>query len=403
MTPNGQFFRKDIHGFLPVMMKTLYEERAIFKKKMITEKKRLQTLTDKTQKEECERLISRYNNLQLARKIQLNSAYGALGNAWFRFFDTRLAEGITTAGQLSIKWIEKKINEKLNKVMSSNDDFVIAVDTDSVYLKLKPLITWLQPKKDINTIEFMDNVCGQVLMPHIDKSYQELCNYVNGYEQSMAMKREILADKAIWTAKKRYIVNVWNDEGVALKEPKMKIMGLEMIKSSTPEVCRSKMKEAVKLIMNGTEDDVISFIEKFRQEFYKLPAEEVAFPRGVNGLRTYTDADTTYKKGTPIHVKGSLIYNALLAERGLLKMYPKVQDSDKIKFMYLTLPNPFKTNTIAFPLRLPPTLGIEEYIDYPLQFEKAFLAPLKIVLNPIGWKTEKENTIERFFVTSPKK
>lgn len=406
MTPNCQFFRKDVHGFLPVIMKTLYEERAIFKKKMIAEKKKLQTLTDAKQKADCERLISRYNNLQLARKIQLNSAYGALGNAYFRFFDTRLAEGITKAGQLAIKWIEKKINAHMNHVLrTGEEDYVIAVDTDSIYLRLGPLVEKVhalnklsigKPDPIEKTIAFMDAVCEKDIMPYIQVSYQELADYVNAYEQSMQMKREILANKVIWTAKKRYIVNVWNDEGVALKEPKMKIMGLEMIKSSTPEVCRTKMKEAVKLILNGTEDQIIEFIDKFREEFYKLPAEDVAFPRGVNGLRTYTDADTTYKKGTPIHVKGSLIYNALLAERNLLKMYPKIQDSDKIKFMYLTVPNPFKAETIAFPLRLPPALGVEEYIDYPKQFDKAFLSPLKIVLNPIGWKTEKEFTLEQF-------
>jgi DNA polymerase elongation subunit (family B) len=366
---------------------------------MIEQKKLLVDEKDPEKRLEIEKKIARYNNLQLARKIQLNSAYGALGNEFFRFYDTRQAEAITLAGQLSIKWIENKVNAYMNKNLKTvGKDYIVAVDTDSIYLVLDGIVDRVLPNADtLKTIRFMDKLCQNEITPYIQKSYQDLANYTGAFKQAMKMKREALADKAIWTAKKRYIVNVWNDEGVELKEPKMKIMGLEAIKSSTPEICRGKIKDAIKLIINKDNDEVISFIDDFRQSFQSLPSEDVAFPRGVNGVIEYADKDKIFKKGTPIHVRGSLVYNQILKEKKLDKKYQLIKDSDKIKFMYLKTPNPYKSNVLAFPMRMPPEFNAEKYIDYTMQFEKVFLEPLKIILNAIGWESEHTNTLESFF------
>jgi DNA polymerase elongation subunit (family B) len=401
LTPNGQLFKTGEQGVLPEIMDSMYKDRTRYKKLALEAKKKIETvLDDKNQVKYLENQISRYNNLQLAKKVTLNSAYGALGNQYFRFFDIRIAEGITTAGQLSIRWIEKKINEYMNNLLKTKDeDYVIASDTDSIYLNMGPLIKKLYPDTSDTkkVIKFMNKVCDDKIQPFIDSSYQELADYVNAYQQRMEMKRESLADKAIWTAKKRYILNVHDSEGVAYAKPKLKIMGLEAVKSSTPSACRVKIKEAINIIMTQTQDDLHKFIEQFRNEFKELPVEDISFPRSVNGLTEYGDAANIFKKGTPIHVKGALVYNHFLRELKLNKRYQEIQEGEKIKFVYLKQPNIFNNNTLAFISALPKKLGAEQYIDYDLQFEKSFLEPLDIILSAIDWQSEKIDSLDCFF------
>jgi DNA polymerase elongation subunit (family B) len=399
ITPNGQFFDTKKKGFLPQMLEEMYNDRSKFKKMMLQAKQEYETNTDKTKKYEIKNRIARYDNLQLAKKVSLNSAYGALGSQYFRFYDLRMALAVTLAGQLSIRWIEKKLNLYMNKLLKTEEDYVIASDTDSIYLKLGPLVDKVySEKKDIaGIIKFMDGVCETKIQPYIDQSYQELASYVNAYAQKMQMKREALSNKGIWTAKKRYILNVYNNEGVQYNEPQMKVMGLEMVKSSTPSAIREKMKSSIKIMINGTEDDIHTFIDDFRTEFKKLPPEDISFPRGVNGLKEYSDSVTMYKKGTPIHVKGAILYNHYLKQKGLEKKYPRIQDGEKLKFTYLKQPNPFKDSVISYPGRLPPEFGLQEYIDYDMQFDKAFLEPVKVILDKINWSIEKRNSLESFF------
>jgi len=336
----------------------------------------------------------------LRKRCHFNSAYGALGSQYFRFYDLRMALGVTSAGQLSIRWIESKINNWMNKIIGSKDvDYVIASDTDSIYLRMGELVDkFIKDTSDKQkVISLMDKICEEKIQPFIDKSYVELADYVHAYDQKMQMKREGLSDKGIWTAKKRYILNVYNNEGVQYAEPKMKVMGLEMVKSSTPASIREKMKESIGIMLRGTEQDIHKFIADFRQEFKKLPAEEISFPRGLNGLAKYSDAVSLYKLGTPIHVKGAILYNNYLKQNNLTKKYPLIQEGEKVKFTYLKLPNHFKDMVISYPSRLPKELGLDKYIDYDVQFDKAFLEPIKVILNCLGWTTEKVNSLEDFF------
>ena len=400
ITPNGQFFRTDIQGFLPKMMEEMYNDRKKFKKLMLQAKQEYENEKDESKKYEIEKRIAKYNNIQLAKKVGLNSAYGALGSQYFRFYDLRMALGVTTAGQLSIRWIESKLNNYMNKILKTEEkDYVIASDTDSIYLNLGPLVdSIIKTKTETGKIiSIMDRICEDKIQPFIDKSYQELAEYVCAYAQKMEMKREGLSDKGIWTAKKRYILNVYNNEGVAYKEPQMKVMGLEMIKSSTPAAIRERMKDTIKLMLSGTEEDIHKFIEDFKTEFKTLPPEDISSPRGVNGLNKYYDASTLYKSGTPIHVKGAILYNHYLKEKGLTKKYPLIQEGEKLKYSYLKTPNHFKDTVISFPGRLPKEFDLDKYIDYDTQFEKAFLEPIKIILDCMGWTTEKVSSLEDFF------
>jgi DNA polymerase elongation subunit (family B) len=392
----GCYFDRDRQGFLPKLMSKMYDDRVRFKNEMLVAKRKYEL----TPTYELEKEIARCHNMQLAKKIQLNSAYGALGNKFFRWFDPRYAESITKSGQLSIRWMEIKINQYLNKLFKTTDkDYVLAVDTDSMYITLDTLVQQVMPDASPEKIvKFLDDVCEKKIQHYIDKCYQELAVYVNAYEQKMFMKREAIASKGIFTAKKRYVLNVYNNEGVQYAEPKLKIMGIEVVRSSTPAVVRSKLKEAIEIIVNKDEAFLQKFVAEERDKFKQLPFDEVAFPRGCKELDKWKDATTRFKSGTPIHVKGALLYNYYIKDKKLEKKYELINRGSKIKFCYLRTPNYTGEHVISTPGKLPKELDLDQFIDYDKQFEKSFLDPLNTILGVIGWEAEKRSTLEGFFL-----
>ena len=389
LTANSCTWDRDFKGVFPQLVEKMMADRKRYKNIMLEAKKEY----EKNPSNELKNKISKYDNLQMARKIALNSLYGALGNQYFRWFEIEFAEAITLTGQLAIRWTERNINAFLDRARKYRKDRVIAIDTDSVYLNLEDLVD----KNAENTIDYLDKVCSEVLDKKIKDSFDSLVDYTNAYTPFLRMKREAIADKGIWTAKKRYILNVHDNEGIRYAEPKLKIMGIEAVKSSTPSSCRTKIKEVIKIIMKGTEQDVIDFIEQFREDFKNLSFDEVAFPRGCNGLSAYRDKASIYKKGTPIHVRGALVYNNLLEERDLANRYETVKEGEKIKFCYLRTPNPLRENVVSVVNTLPKQLGLDQYIDYNTQFTKAFLDPLKIILDAIGYQIERKASLADFF------
>ncbi len=394
---NGAMYRKDVRGFLPELMDKIYQDRTIYKKKMLAAKQEY----EKKKTKQLEKEIARCNNIQMARKIQLNSAYGAIGNQYFRYYKLANAEAITLSGQVAIRWVENKLNQYLNKILKTQEvDYVIASDTDSVYLNMGPLVECVYKGREKTTqsiVSFLDKVCKVELEKYIEGCYQELAEYVNAYDQKMQMKRENIAERGIWTAKKRYILNVWDSEGVRYEEPKLKMMGIEAVKSSTPAPCRQMIKDGLKLMMNGTEDDVIKFIDKCREEFKKLPPEQIAFPRTASDVRKYHSSSTIYAHKTPIHIRGALLFNHYIKEKKLTNKYSLIGNGEKIKFVYLKKPNIIQENIISFIQDFPKELGLDKYIDYELQFEKSFIDPLKSILDSIGWSVEKTVNLELFF------
>ena len=394
---NGAQYRKDNKGFLPEMMEKIYSERVVYKKRMIQAKKDY----EKSPSKQLEKDISKFNNIQMARKIQLNSAYGAVGNQYFRYYNLLNAEAITLSGQVSIRWIENKMNQKMNKILKTEDvDYVIASDTDSIYLNLGPLVEGVykgREETDEVIVGFIDKICSMELEPYIESSYEALAKYVNAYDQKMFMKRETIANKGIWTAKKRYILNAWDIEGVRFAEPKLKVMGIEAVKSSTPGAWRDNIKECLKVIMNNDEEDAQEFIAQFKEEFNELPIEDIAFPRGCNGINKWANKSSIYSKGTPIHVRGALLYNYHNTKQRLTHKYPLIQDGEKIKFIYLKTPNKISENVISFPNTFPKEFGLDKQVDYELQFSKSFLEPIKVIMDTIGWKPEKIASLEFLF------
>ena len=388
---NGSSYRKDIDGVLPQIIEEYYDERVSVKQMQIAAQKEIQNgYTAQLDKE-----IVTLENKQLAIKILLNSLYGALGNKHFHYFDIRLAEGVTLSGQLAIQWAEKAMNAAMNKLLQSEKDYVVAIDTDSLYVNFGPLVKKLSPA---NPVFFLDKICKEHFEPVLQKAYEKLFKNMNAHKNRMVMAREGISDSGIWTAKKRYILNVHNNEGIQYKEPKLKIMGIEAIKSSTPEVVRDKFKKAFNLIISGTEAEAQRFIQDFRNEFKTLNPEQVAFPRRVSNITDWHDHKTIYKKSCPIHVRGSLLFNKHLKYNKLQQQYELITNGSRIKFCYLKLPNPIKENVIAFQDALPKELKLHNYIDYDLQFNKTFIEPLNLILHSIGWSAEEQTTLEDFFV-----
>ena len=400
MTPNGAFFRKDKRGFLPELMENMYNDRVKYKKLMLQAQQKYEDTKDKSLLKD----ISRYNNIQMAKKISLNSAYGAIGNNWFRYFNIMVATAITSSGQLSIRWIEKSLNIYLNKLLDTNGkDYVIASDTDSVYITFDSLVNKVfdDGSETEKVVNFLDKVANTKLEPFINKSYSELAKLVGAYEQKMIMSREVIADKGIWTAKKRYILNVHDSEGVRYKEPKLKIMGIEAVKSSTPAPCREKIKEALKIIINGDEKMLNTFIQEFRKEFMTLTPEEIAFPRSCNGVQKFSGESSLFGKGAPIHVKGAILYNHLIKKNKLGNKFPLIQEGDKIRFLNLKQPNIYQSSAFSFITFFPKELDIQDRIDYDKQFTKAFVEPLRFITEKINWLVDGsygvQGTLEDFF------
>ena len=386
---NGSMYTKEKRGVMPSIIIDLYDERREVKSNML--KMQQEYENDKTR--DLSKEIGRLENTQMAIKILLNSLYGAMGNAYFRYFDMRIAEGITLSGQLAIKWAERAMNSSMNDILKSDGvDYVIAMDTDSLYVNMEPLVSAVNPA---DPVKFIDQACEKKIVPILAKAYDAMFTRMNAYESRMVMSREAIADKGIWMAKKRYILNVHNNEGVQYAEPKLKIMGIEAVKSSTPQVVRDKFVKAYRLMLNSNEAELQKFVSDFFEEFKSLPPEDVSFPRGVSDIMKWSDQHTIYKKGTPIHVRGALLYNQQLKKAKLNQ--ETIKNGTKVKFCYMKMPNPVMENVISFTNFLPEEFGLNQYIDYETQFNKTFKEPLKLVSDAINWELEYVNSLEGFF------
>lgn len=404
LAANGTLYDKSFMGFVPELMDKLYKERSAFKKLMIETKIRLEEIKAVGSKEEIEKLendISKYNVAQNNRKTSLNSAYGSLSQVGFRFFFKQLARAITLGGQLSIQWAEKNINKYLNEIMKMDHDWVTAVDTDSIHLSLDPIVKVYQKKNPNATkediVNFLDNFAEKKMQPVIDRLYNDLFEYMNAYSMKMFMKRETIADKGVYVAVKKYIYNVYDLEGVRFKTPEIKVTGVEIVRSSTPEFCRNKLKEAARIVLQENPERLREYMKEVKAEFMKLSAEDAAFPRGANNIEKYSDRNTLYKKGTPIQVRGVILYNHFLQKMNLTRQYEKIKEGDKIKFTYLKMPNHIFEDVIAFPVVLPKELGLNDYIDYDKQFEKTFYGPLMSITDAAKWDLVAKRTLDDLF------
>jgi len=384
---NGSMYRKDFQGVLPSIIVDYYNERREIKKKMLEKKSEY----EKTHDNSLLREIDILDNGQMAVKILLNSLYGALGNAYFRYFEMSMAEGITISGQLAIKWAERVMNKAMNKIMNTEDvDYVCAIDTDSLYVDFSSFVKKYDPK---TPVDFISSAANRYFVPELNKGYTDMYEHMNAYAPRMEMSREVIADSGVWTAKKRYILSVLDNEGVRYEKPKIKVMGIEAVKSSTPQVVRDVFMDCFKMVLSEDESKLHNYIADFRERFSSLEPEEVSFPRGVSEIDKWVGDDGMPKKGCPIHVRGAIVYNYLLRKKGLDNKYDLVNNGSKVKFCYLREPNPAMSYTISYPSYLPKELGLHQYVDYNKQFEKSFISPMQLITSPVGWTTERINSL----------
>jgi len=401
VTANGCKYRIDFQGFMPALSERKFTDRDSNKKKMSAAKKAVEKLLhEKAGEEEIIKVrqeVSRYDNKQKTKKVQMNGLYGALLNIYNRWFNYDNGEAVTTTGQLVIKFVDMVLNQHFNETFETKGiDYVIASDTDSVYLCMEKFADSLSTydgsrPTDLEICKAIDKYCNEVIQPLLTKAFEAFGLITQAYQQKLFMKREVIATKGLWRAKKMYILNVLNNEGLQLKTPELKMMGIETIRSSTPKYCREALKKAIGIIMNGTENDLIKYVKEFRAEFNQSPFEVIALPRSVNRIDHYSDVGkekTRYLKGTPIQVKSAINYNYLIEKYNLKNLSP-IYNGDKIKFCYLKYPNPIYDTCIASPGPLPKEFDLENYIDRELQFEKTFLGPLKSLTDVIGWNVVK--------------
>lgn len=388
---NGCLYTNEKRGFIGEIVDKFIDLRKVVKKSMLTLQK---NEGDKNE-------ISKADMKQQALKILTNGLYGACGNRYFRWFSIHMAEAVTVTGQIFAQWVGMKLNQFINKMIGTkNVDYLIASDTDSVYLNLGPLIDHLglkfKTKKD--QIDYLDNISKEIIEPKIDNWCRQITSMMNVYQFGLNMKREAICDKAVWRAAKNYGLNIWDLEGVRFKEPKIKIKGLEIVRSSTPKSCRDALKEALRLILQSNEESLHDHIKMFHEKFMQMSIEDIAFPRGVDGIVDYYDPVMICKKGTPIHVRGCIVFNEFIRENKLEYKYPMIRDKEKIKFFYLKEPNIYRSHVMALPDRdIPPQLELDNWIDRRVQYDKTFLSPIKSILNVIGWQDEKRVTAMMFF------
>jgi len=395
MAANGQCFRRDVTGILPRLIEYYFNLRQIVKKEMI----QAQKMYEETKDPIYMKHVTALNSKQMAAKILMNSLYGACGNIYFRHYDTRLAEGITMTGQFIIRYVANKLNDYLNKECGTTGiDYSFYSDTDSTYLTLGKLVErYFSTKTTQQKVDLIDTACEKSISVIINKAVEDVSDYLNVYQKHISFKREVIAESGVWLAKKRYALNVHNAEGVVYDPPKLKVQGMEIVRSSTPASVRSALKDALKIVLTQDEKILRQFVADLEARWSKLSYSEIAFPRSVNGVTQYKDKTTIYKKGTPIHVRGALIYNHLVEQKGLEMSYQKIQEGDKIKFLYLREPNPLGTNVITFNNGIPLEFGIEQYVDYEMMFQKAFLDPLNTLVETVGWQLKEKASLKGLF------
>lgn len=416
---SGYTFTNEFQGVAGKFMDRMYKERKAIKKEMLSYEQKVEICKgeckdsiSKLMEEydisdqqkllvEMERMASLKDGGQQVRKILLNSFYGALANIHFCLFDIRLAESITKQGQLAIRWAGDWVNKELNKMLGTDKDYIVYTDTDSIYVNLECIVHRLgyQDKSTLETVDMLDKFCEQKMQPIIDNGYKSLQWHCNSFEQKMIMAREVISDNSVFCTKKRYAMSVWNSEGVAYEEAYIKTMGLDVVKSSTPEVIRGAMKKTITMILNKEEVDVQQFIKEVKKDFKKFKPEEIAFPRGVNNMEEkYCAPDGSFLSGVtvPIHSRACIVYNNNIRKLGL-QNYKEIIPGDKIKFIHVKEPNKLRSNVVGFSDVLPLEFNVHSKIDYDLMFEKTFLKPMRDILELIGWSDKPQASLESFF------
>lgn len=392
---NGALFSKEKQGIIPRIMQELKDERNQAKREMLGAKQKYIDTSGKSFKA----ISDIKGTLQLALKVLNNSGYGAISQSGFIFFDNRIAEGITMTGRYIIQYVSFHFNKRLNDFFKTNAvNYIAYMDTDSSMFAVGNIVQkYYGDKTPEQIVEALDVLMEKHLRVFINEATDKIAEEQNYFKKTIFFKREKICSSGFWVAPKKYALKVYDNEGVRYKEPDYAITGIEVVRSSTPEMARKALKECVIHVINKDIDALRLIKERTHKEFLTVPVEEIAFPRGVNNLEQYSDENTIYGRGTPIAVRGALMHNHFIDKLDLGNIYQPIEEGGKILFLYIKEPNPFKENVISFSEILPPEFGLDSYVDRELQFEKVFVAPLNGIMSAVGWTLEEQACLDDFF------
>jgi DNA polymerase elongation subunit (family B) len=343
---------------------------------------------------------SRWDVLQNARKVQLNSVYGAMGNPYFRFYDLRHAEAITLSGQLLIRWVARDLNAYINRISGTVDvDYVIAIDTDSNYLDFGPFVRRAMPNAARDEIvDALSQFIEDKVQPVINKAFKDLCDHLNAHNpDALYMKRESISDAGVFMAKKRYILNVLDNEGVRYENGNLKIMGLEAVKSSTPAMCRDWLKKIYPIFLHGDQKTLQDEVTRLREFHSSLKPHETGFNRGVSEVERHDAGNGQVGKGAPINSRAAVVYNHAIKKNGLDNKYPLIQDGDKMHFIMLKTPNPISSNVIGWSDDWPTELGLDKFVDRDGMFSKTFQDAIEPIAKVMGWDVVEKPRLDWMF------
>ena len=387
----GNVFQVDREGFIPAVIRGLFEERAILKTELAEAKTRLESGDDDVQE-----TVTELDVRQHVIKIFMNSLYGAMLNDYFRYSDVRMGESITLTGQYAIQWAECVVNRYLSRVVGPGD-YVIAMDTDSLYIDMQPLVDRFMSDADPGQVMTgIDRVCREKFEPMFESVMRTFCDRLGAREYTLDLTQERLCDRALWSIKKRYALRVVEEDRVRLAKPKIVAKGLESARSSTPAVLRTAFLEAIEIGFSEDAAALRRFVSDRRLWFSGLYPEDIASPSGVTDVDKYVRPEWTYASGTPIHVRAAILHNRLVEQMGLTDQVEFIRSGDKMKYVYLRLPNPIMENVIGFVDVLPAEFGLHEHVDYDTQFEKKLLTPLETLYRSCGWNVRDDATLEDF-------
>jgi DNA polymerase elongation subunit (family B) len=414
ISANGLLTTKDVCGFIPTLINRTFDMRNMYKKEMLNLEKRKQEIEGTPGSDlECKDLTSRIASMNIAQgaiKILNNSFYGNLALQYFRYYDPRMAEAVTATGQVFIKKTNQFVDEILSKILGTAGEYVYYMDTDSCYINCQLLVDrHCVGKSDQEIVTFIEKFVFGVIAPELNKRLSEFAKTMGVDDCRISFKLECIGPSMIMSQKKKYLFDILYYEGVRYKEPKMKVMGIDIVRSSTPGVVKDYLTDAATICLRGTESELQSHVESVKKQFMSLDYTQASFPRGCNGMSVYgatsgntisldgESVATVYGAKTPIQVRGALVYNHHLKKMGLDSKYPLINDGERVKFIMMNKRNPFREDVIAFPDKLPPEFDLVKYIDWNLQYKKAFVAPLEKITNALGWSMEKQPDPEFLF------
>ena len=394
---NGVMYRTDKQGLIPALLTKWFNERVEMRK-----------LVKKYNEEGNKELEDYFDRRQYIQKIILNSLYGVLGLSVFRFYDLDNAEATTLTGQALIKFSKKITNHFYNKELGDNDDYVIYIDTDSIFASAIPLIKKRFPKDKLSEAMMTQRileVCGEV-QDYLNQSYNYFAKkFLNLDEHVFDIKQEVIAKSGLFITKKRYGLRIINDAG--RKVNKIHVKGLDTVRSNFAVAMKDLLSKVLEdILANVPKEKIDERISIFKRNMNSLHFDVMANPIGVKGIGKYEvkvedSAFSVYKKGTPVHVKSAINYNSLLDYWYEGRKYEKITNGSKIKWVYLKN-NEFGFDTIGYKgYEDPPQILdlIKTHIDHERMFQQAMSKKIGMFYKAMKWEKVVDNrkSIERFF------